>query len=393
MSGFEGDLNPSQQAALDEFRENVKGKIPTERVSNDHYLLRWLRARDFNVSKAEEMICKSMIYRKEMKLDTIMDDFNVPEVIQTYQAANIIGFTKTGAPLMVMRNGIIDRKGIYLSVRRQEMTKYCLRLVEKCNSLMEEKSKETGRNVKGMVFIQDFEGFGLKNMHRPSITFFAQMTKIYDENYPELMDAVYIVNAPKIFYVIYAAIKPFLNERTRQKVHIFAGNYESKLVEAVGSKYLPKFLGGELVDENGDPYCSALIGKGGDVPKSYYLANTDCDQSLDKYSTVHVGARDTLSMDFDIDTPGTEICWEFKTDNHNIAFGIYKSISSNNGNTEKLDVVTLLRRDSHLYTEIGSYCCEDPGQYTVVFDNTFSWINSKTLRYLIEIKPPGSENF
>lgn len=35
--------------------------------------------------------------------------------------------------------------------------------------------------------------------------------------------------APRIFYMVYAAIRPFLSERTRQKVHIFAGAVTSIL--------------------------------------------------------------------------------------------------------------------------------------------------------------------
>lgn len=32
--------------------------------------------------------------------------------------------------------------------------------------------------------------------------------------------------------------------------------------------------------------------------------------------------------------------WEFKTDNHNIAFGIHKNISRNNDEADKIEVVS-----------------------------------------------------
>lgn len=40
---------------------------------------------------------------------------------------------------------------------------------------------------------------------------------------------------------------------------LLSGNYQSKLIEVVGSENLPQFLGGELVDENGSPFCEALV--------------------------------------------------------------------------------------------------------------------------------------
>ena len=57
MSGHVGDLSGSQEEALRQFREAMAG-IPNKPEEDDHYYLRWLRARKFNVRKAEEMFRK-----------------------------------------------------------------------------------------------------------------------------------------------------------------------------------------------------------------------------------------------------------------------------------------------------------------------------------------------
>lgn len=54
MSGHVGDLSASQEEALRQFRDAVAG-IPNKPGEDDYYYLRWLRARKFNVRKAEEM--------------------------------------------------------------------------------------------------------------------------------------------------------------------------------------------------------------------------------------------------------------------------------------------------------------------------------------------------
>ena len=54
MSGHVGDLSASQEEALRQFRDAVTG-IPSKPGEDDYYYLRWLRARKFNVRKAEEM--------------------------------------------------------------------------------------------------------------------------------------------------------------------------------------------------------------------------------------------------------------------------------------------------------------------------------------------------
>ena len=57
MSGHVGDLSHTQEEALRQFREAVS-EIPNKPEEDDYYYLRWLRARKFNVKKAEEMFRK-----------------------------------------------------------------------------------------------------------------------------------------------------------------------------------------------------------------------------------------------------------------------------------------------------------------------------------------------
>ncbi|XP_029371930.1 SEC14-like protein 2 isoform X2 [Echeneis naucrates] len=58
MSGRVGDLSPKQAEVLSEFRSRIQDVLPDLPAQHDHYLLRWLRARSFNVQKAEAMIRK-----------------------------------------------------------------------------------------------------------------------------------------------------------------------------------------------------------------------------------------------------------------------------------------------------------------------------------------------
>lgn len=54
MSGHVGDLSPQQEAALQQFKVALQD-IPNKPDDTDYYYLRWLRARKFDVEKAELM--------------------------------------------------------------------------------------------------------------------------------------------------------------------------------------------------------------------------------------------------------------------------------------------------------------------------------------------------
>lgn len=78
MSGRVGDLSDEQIAALDQLRTNVDDILMPSH--DDYFLLRWLRARNFNVSQAESMLRENLQWRKQNSVDTILDDYEPTEV-------------------------------------------------------------------------------------------------------------------------------------------------------------------------------------------------------------------------------------------------------------------------------------------------------------------------
>ena len=74
-----GELTPMQESKLVQLKNRVsellKGKVPPDPV-----FLRFLRARDFNVEKAREMLSQSLIWRKKHGVDKIHSEYQMPQV-------------------------------------------------------------------------------------------------------------------------------------------------------------------------------------------------------------------------------------------------------------------------------------------------------------------------
>ena len=62
-----------------QFKTAVADVINTER-HDDRYLLRFLRARKWDLAKAEEMFRNALAFRAKWKLDTILEDYKPPQV-------------------------------------------------------------------------------------------------------------------------------------------------------------------------------------------------------------------------------------------------------------------------------------------------------------------------
>lgn len=103
-SGFMGDMSEEQEAALEQFKKYLaEENITNDPRYDDYYLLRFLRARKFNMKKTIEMFNKFLEWRIEHRADEAMVIYKcptLPDVKQIY----IHGYHKTdinGAPFYI----------------------------------------------------------------------------------------------------------------------------------------------------------------------------------------------------------------------------------------------------------------------------------------------------
>ncbi len=67
--------------------------------------------------------------------------------------------------------------------------------------------------------------------------------------YPEHLGQMFIINAPKIFSMIWSVVKLWLDKRTLAKIKVYGGDYHDKLFHFVNPRDLPEHIGGHL-DQN-----------------------------------------------------------------------------------------------------------------------------------------------
>ena len=72
---------------------------------------------------------------------------------------------------------------------------------------------------------------------------------IGQDNYPEIMSSLFIVNAPFIFKGAWAMLKPFIDEKTRKKISILGSKYQKDLFKHVDPDNVPSELGGNCTCE------------------------------------------------------------------------------------------------------------------------------------------------
>ena len=53
------------------------------------------------------------------------------------------------------------------------------------------------------------------------------------DNYPEILGNMFIINAPFLFTGIWAIVKVWIDDKTKEKIKILGGSYKKELLQYV----------------------------------------------------------------------------------------------------------------------------------------------------------------
>ncbi|PAA89303.1 hypothetical protein BOX15_Mlig009511g2 [Macrostomum lignano] len=382
------DLSPEKQKLFLEFKDQaasliVKGKF----LHEDHFLKKWLIARNWDVSKAVAMFAESEKFKKEMDVDHLLD-WEPPEVLKQYYCGGIIGHAKDGSPVKLAATNL-DMKGLLMACRRQDVIKNRLRECELVVKELEAQTRRLGVWVDKMTIIFD-QSHASQMLWGPARDINTYFAKMLESNYPEMLGKMFVVNAPAIFPLLWKLFRPFLAEETKNKIFVLGGDFQKVIAQHIDEDQFPAAYGGTKVDDNGDPMCSGILGPQGlKVPEELYLTEglVGCDDAVE----IEIGFNEKKTVGIDVQQPGSLLKYEFSTKGYDIAFGIdlvAPADACQNGAKTRRHVLPTARYNSHMAPEVGTLLCETAGLYELVFDNSFSWTRGKRLLYRAELLPP-----
>lgn len=158
-------------------------------------------------------------------------------------AAGITGQTKDGGYIFVERVGQVDPKSLFGHVSNEALLKFHVWTVESHEALRFEQFKKLGYSCP-ITIVQDAKGFGLRHAYRPAIDFVGKLSKIDNDNYPENMHRLFVINTPAIFGTLFGLLKPLIDPVTLSKVEILGYNYLPRITAHIALDQLPTLIGG-----------------------------------------------------------------------------------------------------------------------------------------------------
>ncbi|KAJ4702846.1 patellin-4 [Melia azedarach] len=198
----------------------------------DVILLKFLRAREFKVNDAFEMLKKTVQWRKENNIDSILDEDLGDDLSSV---AHMNGVDREGHPVCYNIYGVFENQELYQKTfgteeKRGQFLRWRLRLMEQ--GIQKLNLKPGG--VSSLLQINDLKnspGLSKKELR----VAMKQAVDLLQDNYPEFVARNVFINAPFWYYALNALLSPFLTQRTKSK---FVVARPAKVTETL-LKYIP----------------------------------------------------------------------------------------------------------------------------------------------------------
>ncbi|GBN37869.1 SEC14-like protein 2 [Araneus ventricosus] len=149
------NITQEEKNVVDELRKRTINDMTSKLLEDDSVFYRFAKARDFDLVEAEAMLRKHIAWRKEWKIDSILTEYEPPEVLLKYYSSSFLCFDKEGSIVRFSDIGRVDAKGLCNSASKTEMGKFCVYLAELDKASVIKRGGNLGRPIFSPIY--DFE--------------------------------------------------------------------------------------------------------------------------------------------------------------------------------------------------------------------------------------------
>jgi len=163
---------------------------------------------------------------------------------------------KNGRPIYIELISKVNLTELFKHTTEERMTKYYIKEYER---LMKYRfpacSRAASKIIEQSLTVLDMEGIGISLLTGKTKEFVKLASDIGQNYYPEMLGQMFLINTSFFFSAVWAIVKGFVDEKTRNKICVEKSSYQKKLLQLVDAENLPSFLGGSCICPNIEGGC------------------------------------------------------------------------------------------------------------------------------------------
>eukprot|EP00451_Oxyrrhis_marina_P021400 CAMPEP_0204349068 /NCGR_PEP_ID=MMETSP0469-20131031/29214_1 /ASSEMBLY_ACC=CAM_ASM_000384 /TAXON_ID=2969 /ORGANISM="Oxyrrhis marina" /LENGTH=458 /DNA_ID=CAMNT_0051335175 /DNA_START=35 /DNA_END=1411 /DNA_ORIENTATION=- len=245
------DLDPNQKEQLEKLRAifdaawSSTEQFPREVKPDIFTLLRCLRADKWKPEAAWKRLRTTLQWRADLNVDKLLEDPPASvEVHDALRVRRILGCGKQGQVVVFERMGELLGTENFRGLPMDEWILNHVVFMENLAIQFRKASEQQGKPMARMAYIADASGIQFGPATR-GLPYIQGVTDVADAHCPDILDAVYLVNVPRMATYLWGFAKRFLNPDVSEKVHFFSDVPTDVFRELIDPALLPAEMGGQ----------------------------------------------------------------------------------------------------------------------------------------------------
>lgn len=249
MSGpFVDELNDSHFAAIDSLRESLGAQLTRHpSVNTDWFLLRFLRARNFNLKNTQKMMKEYLDFRDRKDFTRLanFDEFQLQKVGNYFYHFHF-AVDRMGRPVIMEDFGKSRLVEAGQELSMEEVEDWFAQVFDRTMHIeFPVCSAVAGRRIEKMMFIFDIGKINIVKLFNGKFRSIIELIiRVGQDFCPEVLEILFVINAPFMVKGVWAIVATMLDPNTRKKIFFESDNGSKKLKELIDPSQLPVNLGG-----------------------------------------------------------------------------------------------------------------------------------------------------
>ncbi|KAE9416450.1 hypothetical protein Angca_003576, partial [Angiostrongylus cantonensis] len=371
-------LDPEEHAAVERVRVAANGQNH-EYCEHEYNVYRWLIAYEGNEEEAAKALQRHLNIREIMSLTSLpnVKGDDIDEEAEQYVPLTILGRNRVSdnKVLLYEQSGKIDLSGVVDNIRITRFLRLKFRTMERLQQRVEQEERRLDKQSGG-ILIMDLDGLVM------STTLLSVLAGPYRilwgtlfEQYPQLIQQIIVINAPKFVNLLYQTCIPFIPQDYKKKIVISSGDVKATLLQHIDECCLPLELGGitntTLLGES-EVYSPIR------PPLHPYPKSVPLDVPLEQL-TIPAGSFTTQKFRW---TAGSRLEFYIQHDQEFTLF-FYHTVNDTHDPSAWREIYAGCERPALPQIDTWQWTVPHDGYYFIRYGNQKAWFYSVTVRHLI----------